>query len=170
MQNNCLYLTVLIVLLSCNNNKIEDKNTVQPVTPGLKNHSSSGSLSFKMDGELFTADNDRVKAWTTSQTPVAMLMARNATGLSVSMQIYNIDGEGNYKLDGDNKGSVNFTVNGRTYWTRSVTGDNFLDVNVTNTKTQSTAILLSGTFEGVLEDNTGKKVTITEGKFTTASL
>src|SRR5688572_14648701 len=103
MRNNCLCLILLMILLSCNNDKAEDKITDQPVTPGIKNHKSSGTLSFKMDGELYTADNDRVKAWMTSQTPLAMLMARNTTGLSVSMQIYNINGEGNYKLDGDDK-------------------------------------------------------------------
>ena len=97
-------------------------------------------------------------------------MARNDKGLSVSMQIQNMTGEGTYKLDGDSKGSVNFTINGKTYWTRSVMGDNYLNVTVTSTKNQATVILLSGIFEGVLEDKDGNKVQITEGKFTTESL
>lgn len=174
MKNNLLFLSLFVLLLSCNNNADKKAGSGQEVTkpggPGSGKHKSVGSLSFKLNGEFFEADPARAKAWTTTQVPLAMLMARNDNGLSVSMQIMNIKGEGAYKLDGDSKGSVNFTVNGKTYWTRSVMGDNYLDLVITSTKNQSTVVLLSGTFEGVLEDKDGNKVQITEGRFTTESL
>ena len=86
------------------------------------------------------------------------------------MQIQNMTGEGTYKLDGDSKGTINFTINGKTYWTRSVLGDDYLNVIITSTKSMGTLVLLSGTFEGVLEDNDRNKVQITEGRFTTEKL
>ena len=173
MRNNLFFLTLIVLFFACNNadKKTETSQEItKPGRPVMANHKSVGSLSFKLNGEFFEADPARVKAWTTSQVPLAMLMARNEKGLSVSMQIYNMTGEGTYKLDGDSKGSVNFTINGKTYWTRSVMGDNYLDLVVTSTKNQSTVVLLSGTFEGVLEDKDGNKVQITEGRFTTESL
>lgn len=176
MKNGLFLLSMLLLFLSCGNNtdkKIgnnQELTTAERPEPGKHKSKSVGSLSFKLNGELFEADPSRVKAWTTSQVPLAMLMARNDKGLSVSMQIYNITGEGDYKLDGDSKGSVNFTINEKTYWTRSVTGDNYLNVKITSTKNQATVVLLSGTFEGVLEDKDRNKVQITEGRFTTESL
>lgn len=173
MRSSLIFLSLIVLLFSCNNADKKagnDKEITNSERPAPGNHKSVGSLSFKLNGELFEADPSRAKAWTTTQIPLAMLMARNDKGLSVSMQIQNMTGQGVYKLDGDSKGSVNFTVNGKTYWTRSVMGDNYLNVSITNTKNQATVILLSGTFEGVLEDKDGNKVQITEGKFTTESL
>ena len=86
------------------------------------------------------------------------------------MQIKNITGAGSYKLDGDDKGTVHFTVNVNTYFTKGEKGENFLNLNVTNTKGDSTMILLSGTFDGVLEDKDGKKLQITEGVFSTEKM
>ncbi len=177
MKNNLFFLILFIFLLSCGNNSTADDKKIsnndkitKPEVPASGKHKSVGSLSFKLNGELFEADPDKAKAWTTSQLPLAMLMARNDKGLSVSMQIQNITGIGEYKLDGDSKGNINFTVNGKTYWTRSVMGDNYLNLKITSTKNQATVVLLSGTFEGVLEDKDGKKVQISEGRFTTESL
>jgi hypothetical protein len=138
--------------------------------PAPGRHESKGSLSFKMDGVLYEADPAHAKAWTTMQIPLAMLMARNDKGLSVSMQLQNISSEDAYRIDGDRKGNVSFIINGKTYWTRSVMKDNYLDIVITNRKQQATVVLLSGTFEGVLEDKDGNKVQITEGRFTTESL
>ena len=174
MKNSLFILLLSLLLLSCSAN--EDKKTgnsqatTRPEGPGPGKHKSVGSLSFNLNGDSFEADPARAKAWTTTQVPLAMLVARNDQGLSVSMQIQNMTGEGTYKLDGDSKGNVNFTVNGKTYWTRSVKGDNYLNVIITSTKKQTTVVLLSGTFEGVLEDKDGKMVQITNGRFTTESL
>jgi hypothetical protein len=141
-----------------------------PVHRNPLGHQGKGSLSFKLDGQYYEADPAHVKAFSNSQIPMGMLMARNNNGLSVSMQINNMHGEGTYKMDGDKKGTLNFTINGKTYWTRSVTGKNYLDLVITSTTSIGTVILLNGTFEGLLEDKDGNVVHITEGKFTTESL
>ena len=173
MRNYFFFFFLSLLLISCNSNdkkKAEAEDAANPPRPVTGAHKSVGSLSFKLNGELYEADPAHVKAWTTTQIPLAMLMARNDKGLSVSMQIQNMTGEGTYKLDGDSKGTINFTINGKTYWTRSVLGDDYLNVIITSTKSMGTLVLLSGTFEGVLEDNDRNKVQITEGRFTTEKL
>lgn len=173
MKNYLFGLFLSLLLFSCNNNdkkKTGAGDIINPSRPATGAHKSVGSLSFKLNGKLFEADPAHAKAWMTTQSPLAMLMAKNDKGLSVSMQLYNIQGEGNYKIDGDRKGTLNFTINEKTYWTRSVMGDDYLNVVITSTKSQATVILLSGTFEGVLEDKDKNKVLITEGKFITESL
>lgn len=76
-------------------------------------------------------------------------------------------GRKSYKLDGDKKGTINFTIGGKTYWTKSVTGDNYLNITITDIRDKYSVKLLSGSFEGVLEDKEGNKVQITEGTFVT---
>jgi hypothetical protein len=125
-----------------------------------------GSLSFKLDGQLYTTDPQHTKCWTTASVPLAMLMAKGE-GLSISWQMGYEEGKNSYKLDGDRKGTINFTIGGKTYWTRSVKGDNYLDIIITDVKNKYSLKMLSGTFEGVLEDKDGKKVQITEGRFAT---
>lgn len=125
-----------------------------------------GSLSFKLDGQFYETDPGQTKCWTTNNIPLAMLMARG-DGLSISWQMGFKEGENSYKLDRDSKGTINFTIGDKTYWTRSVLGDNYLNIKITNVKDKYTVRLLSGTFEGVLEDKDGKKVQISEGKFIT---
>jgi hypothetical protein len=95
-----------------------------------------------------------------------MLMAKGE-GLSISWQMGYQEGTKSYKLDGDKKGTINFTIGGKTYWTKSVLGDNYLNITITEIKDKYTVRLLSGTFEGVLEDKEGNKVQITEGRFVT---
>ena len=128
-----------------------------------------GTLSFKMDGQLYKTDQQRTKCWTTTNIPLAMLMARGE-GLSISWQMGYEEGKDSYKLDGDSKGTINFTIDGKTYWTRSVMGDNYLNIIITNIKDKYSLKLLSGTFEGVLEDKDGNKVQITEGSFVTEDI
>jgi hypothetical protein len=128
-----------------------------------------GTLSFKLDGQVYETDPTRTKCWSTSNVPLAMLMAKGDE-LSVSWQMGYTSGQSSYKLDGDSKGTINFTIAGKTYWTRSVTGDNYLDIKITSVKDKYSLKLLSGTFEGVLEDKDGNKVQITEGKFITEDI
>lgn len=125
-----------------------------------------GSLSFKADGHLYTTDPQRTKCWTVQNIPLAMLIAKGE-GLSISWQMGYQDGRNAYKLDGDSKGTINFTIGEKTYWTRSVMGDNYLNIILTGIKDKYSLKLLSGTFEGVLEDKDGNKVQITEGRFDT---
>jgi Family of unknown function (DUF6252) len=160
----------VIFFTACNENRQHGTASIDqpPGMPGK--YESRGSLSFKLNGELFEADPAQAKAWTTPQIPLAMLIAKNNKGLSVSMQIKNITDKGTYKLNSDSKGGASFIVNKKTYWIRSVMKDDYLNVVITGIKTLGPVLLLSGTFEGVLEDKDGNKVQITEGRFTTESL
>jgi hypothetical protein len=169
-----LFPFFFLLLFSCDNNAEKktgnNQELTKPETPSLGNRQSVGSLSFKLNGEFFEADPAHAKAWTGAGVPLAILSAKNDKGLSVSMQVHNMKGEGVYKLDSDSKGGMNITVNGKTYGIRSVMKDDYLNVVISDIKTLGAVLLLSGTFEGVLEDKDGNKVQITEGKFTTESL
>lgn len=171
------YFNILILILTfltackskSQNENINATNSGNKSLAGSKSGSTifTGVFSFKANGELITAESDKVKSWTTTQFPIGIIIASNKNGLFVSMQIKNMTGAGSYKLDGDDKGTVHFTVNGHTYFTKGEKGENVLNLNVTNTKGDSTMILLSGTFDGVLEDKDGNKLQITEGVFST---
>lgn len=168
-----------IIFASCNDQPKADAAAVidkvsndKPAKPpaGKSIMQGKGSLSFKLDGQLYETDRQKTKCWSTTTAPLAMLMAKGDEGLLISWQMGYTAGQNTYKLDGDSKGTINFTVAGKTYWTRSVKGDNYLDIKITSTKDKYSLILLSGTFEGVLEDKEGNKVQITEGKFVTEDI
>lgn len=162
---------VILFLSACKGNgqKSSDPSSTLP-QPFIKaKHVSKGSLSFKLDGQLYEADPGHAKAWMTGQMPLALFMASNDKGMTVSMNL-NITGEGDYKIDSDKKGTVGFTVNDKMYWVRSVTGENYLNLHITKTAKLYSIIMLSGSFDGVLEDKDGNKVQITEGQFSTESI
>jgi hypothetical protein len=170
-------LSVILVFISCRENPTnETATTVKNDTSEVASKSRSksltqgkGSLSFKLDGQLYETNPQRTKCWTTSSIPLVMLMAFG-DGLSVSWQMgYKAD-QRSYKLDGDKKGTINFTIGKKMYWTRSVRGDNYLNITITGIKDKYSVQLLSGTFEGVLEDKEGNKVQITEGRFVTEDI
>lgn len=165
-----LFVAILPLLAACQSSAAKDK-TVPAGQPHVSaaRHQSKGSFSFKVNGELIEADPAHTKAWRTLQMPLAMLLASNDKGLSVSWQWMN-EKEGDYTIDSDKKGKVGFTINGKMYWVRSVLKDEYLNIHVTKRTTQATVILLSGTFDGILEDKDGNKITITDGVFTTESL
>jgi hypothetical protein len=165
-----LLFCIVILFTSCNENGQDTKPSPgQP--PGLQNkRESRGTLSFKLNGELFEADPAQSKAWTGNGVPLALLTGKNDKGLFVSMQMQNFKGEGAYKLDSDRNGGMSITVNGKDYGIRSVMKDDYINVVISDIKTLGPVLLLSGTFEGVLEDKDRNKVQITEGRFTTESL
>ena len=135
----------------------------------LPKHLGKGSLSFKANGTLYQADPAHAKAFSNAQMPAAMIMARNDNGLTVSVQ-FGYTKEGAYKIDRDGKGTVGFTINNAMYWVRMPSNGEYLTINITKAQTIGNVILLSGTFEGVLEDKDGNKITITDGQFTTDNL
>jgi hypothetical protein len=173
-----LLLSFILVFFSCRENP-----TNEPATTVKKNDNrevasksrpksltqGKGSLSFKLDGQLYETNPQRTKCWTTTSIPLAMLMAFG-DGLSVSWQMGYTAEQKSYKLDGDKKGTINFTIGKKMYWTRSVRGDNYLNITITAVKDKYSVQLLSGTFEGVLEDKEGNKVQITEGQFVTEDI
>lgn len=172
-----LLIAMTILFFSCQEQPAKETAAVQSdskdtTTPKSKRPNLSrgkGSLSFKLNGQLYETDPAKTKCWSTTTIPLAMLMSRGE-GLSVSWQMGYTTGQSDYKLAGDKQGTVNFTIAGKTYWTRSVKGDNYLDIKITSANNKYNVILLSGTFEGVLEDKDGNKVQITEGKFVTEDI
>jgi hypothetical protein len=164
------FFVAVIFFTACKENRLHTTASSDQLTGVSGKYESKGSLSFKLNGEVFEADPAQTKAWTTTQIPLAMLIAKNNKGLSVSMQIKNVTGKGIYKVDSDRKGGGSFTVNKKIYWIRSVMKDDYLNVIIISIKTMGPVLLLSGTFDGVLEDKDGNKVQITEGRFTTESL
>jgi hypothetical protein len=173
-----LLLSAILVFISCRENPANEPGTTVKKNDNSEVASTSrpkgltrgkGSLSFKLDGQLYETNPQRTKCWTTSAIPLAMLMAFG-DGLSVSWQMGYSAEQKSYKLDGDKKGTINFTIGKKTYWTKSVMGDNYLNITITDIKDKSGVQLLSGTFEGVLEDKEGNKVQITEGRFVTEDI
>ncbi len=170
-----LFILCTVFFISCNGQSTKDKaasakedNSTNPVkrSPNHDLTKGKGSVSFKLDGVLYQTDPEHTKCWSANSIPLAMMMARGE-GLLVSWQMGYKEGEKSYKLDNDSKGTVNFTIGDKTYWTKSVLGDDYLDIKITNVKDKYTIKMLSGTFEGVLEDKDGNKVHITEGVFIT---
>jgi hypothetical protein len=173
-----LLLSVILVFFSCGESAINESATTVKKNDNREAASKSrpkgitrgkGSLSFKLDGQLYETNPQRTKCWTTTGIPLAMLMAFG-DGLSISWQMGFTADQKSYKLDGDKKGNINFTIGQKTYWTRSVRGDNYLNITITEIKDKYNVLLLSGTFEGVLEDKEGNKVQITEGRFITEDI
>ena len=169
MKNISITVLVTVLFFSCQQ-EAEKKEGVAPKPPSKNISKGKGSLSFKLNGQLYETDPQKTKCWSTTNIPLAMLMAKGEAGLLVSWQMGYTSGEKNYKLDGDKKGTINFTIGDKTYWTRSVTGDNYLNIKITEEKNKYNMLLLSGTFEGVLEDKDGNKVQITEGRFVTEDI
>src|SRR5688500_6700371 len=127
-----LLLSVILVF-SCGENATNESATTvkkkdnpevasNPRPKGITR--GKGSLSFKLDVQLYETNPQRTKCWTTTGIPLAMLMAFGY-GLSISWQMGFTADQKSYKLDGDKKGNINFTIGQKTYWTRSVMGDNY---------------------------------------------
>lgn len=134
----------------------------------VSKHTSKGSMSFKFNGQLFEADPSHAKGYSMIQTGLGYINGANSSkGFLVGLEIF-VKGKGNLSVKRDQDGKVNFTINDVMYWVKSP-GD-YLNVDITNVKQMGQLYLLSGTFEGVVEDKDGHKAKITEGKFSTESL
>jgi hypothetical protein len=160
-----LLIVVMFGLLTCAIS--QTANISKPSTQSLTK--GKGTLSFKMNGQLFKTDSTETKCWTSSNVSIAMLWAKGAN-ISISWQIQHFNDMGAYRVDNDSKGKLNFTLQGKTYWIRDVDGSNYLNIRITGVKEKYNVKLLSGTFEGVLADKDGNKVRITEGVFVTSDI
>src|SRR5687767_1795664 len=113
-----LLLSVILVFFSCGESAINESATTVKKNDNREAASKSrpkgitrgkGSLSFKLDGQLYETNPQRTKCWTTTGIPLAMLMAFGE-GLSISWQMGFTADQKSYKLDGDKKGNINFTI------------------------------------------------------------
>lgn len=179
-------LLAVLVLASCNNNPemragqsspaksalsqpaMADETSGDAAVPPAKiKTGGKGSFSFRLDGVLVESDPSRTKCWSTINVPLAMMMARGER-MTAGWQMPYTKGQTSYRLDAGAAGA-SFTVDGKNYATRQKK-ENYINVEVTNVKEYYNVYLLSGTFEGMVQDNDGKTFTVTEGKFVTESL
>ncbi|MDP4264847.1 MAG: DUF6252 family protein [Bacteroidota bacterium] len=162
-------LSRLFILLIVSNSWFVD-SSAQTINENKPSNASllqgKGTLSFKINGKLYRSDSSQTKCWTSPNVPLAILWGKGLS-INISWQIQNYNGKGAYRLDNDSKGKINFTLEGKTYWVRKTDGSNYLDIVITGIKDNYSVKLLSGTFEGVLEDGDGNKVRITQGVFVT---
>ena len=165
MRQKILMLIIPVAMFFYSN--AQTVNSSKPSTPSLMK--GKGTLSFKLNGRIYNSDSTQTKCWTTATVPLAMLWAKGNV-INISWQIQSIQGKGTYKIDKDSKGSINFTIGDKIYWVRKTDGSNYLNIVITGIKDLYSVRLLSGTFEGVLEDKDGNKVQITEGKFATQGI
>ncbi|MGF2412197.1 hypothetical protein [Ferruginibacter sp.] len=128
---------------------------------------SAGVLNFKCNGQLFTADSTHARGYALKQTDAAFIKAANAENIVLSVEWKGMKGPGIYIITA-REGNAVFTINHKTYVLKQ-TGD-FIKIVISTVKQSGSFLLLSGTFEGQLQDKNGNKIKISEGKFETISL
>jgi hypothetical protein len=165
MRKGILILVVIVFGWFKSNG--QTAHTSKPSSPALMK--GKGTLSFKTGNRSYQSDSTQTKCWTSEKTPVAMLWAKGEN-LHVSWQIQNITGKGSYRIDKDSKGIINITVGSKTYWIRKTDGSNYLNVTITGIREMYGIKLLSGSFEGVVEDRDGNRIIIREGRFVTEGI
>lgn len=165
MRREILLLAIGIMISICSYSQTLYNS--KPSSPSLMK--GKGTLSFKLNGHTYQSDSTQTKCWTSDKTPSAILWAKG-TGVNVSWQIQNVTGKATYKIDQDSKGTINITAGNRTYWIRKTDGSNYLTITITDIKEVYGVKLLSGTFEGIVEDKDGNKIQVTAGRFTTLGI
>jgi hypothetical protein len=128
---------------------------------------SSGSLSFRCNGQLYSADSSHARAYTVKQTATGYINAANKEDMITGIEWNEIKGPGIFNIN-NKSGKADFTINHKIYSVKQA-GD-YVKIVIANVKQQGAFLLLTGTFEGQLQDKTGNKIKITEGKFETLSL
>lgn len=128
---------------------------------------SLGSLSFRCNGEFYAADSTHARAYAVKQTSVAYINGANKENMVASIEWKAVKGPGQFVIDKQN-GKVEFTINHKTYLLTGA-GD-YIKIMISKVKQQDSFLLLSGTFEGQLQDKSGNKIKITEGIFETLGL
>ncbi len=128
---------------------------------------SSGSLSFRCNGRLYSADSSHARAYAVKQTLAGFINAANKEDMIAGVEWKEIKGPGIFYIN-SKSGKADFTINHKTYSVKQ-TGD-YVKIVINTVKQQGPFLLLTGTFEGELQDKAGNKIRMTEGKFETVSL
>jgi hypothetical protein len=128
---------------------------------------SSGALSFRCNGQLYSADSGHARAYSVKQTATGYINAANKDDMITGIEWQAIKGPGTFYIT-NKAGKADFTINHKTYSVKQ-DGD-YVKIVISNVKQQGAFLLLSGTFEAQLQDKNGNKVKITEGRFETLSL
>ena len=128
---------------------------------------SAGFLTFRCNGQLYTADSAHARGYAVKQTAVAYISGANSETMVIDIEWKSVKGPGTFFIN-SKESKAEFTVNHKTYSLKQ-TGA-YLKIVISSIKLQGAFILLSGTFEGQLQDKNGNKAKITEGHFETIAL
>lgn len=126
-----------------------------------------GFLTFKCNGQLYSADSSHARAYAVKQTATGYINAANKEDMITGIEWNEIKGPGIFYIN-NKSGKADFTINHKTYSVKQ-TGD-YVKIVINTVKQQGAFLLLNGTFEGQLQDKAGNKIKITDGKFETLSL
>ncbi len=132
--------------------------------PGIM---SEGSLSFRCNGSLYTANSTHARGYVVKQTSVGYINGANNENMVIGIEWKGVERPGTFSIC-NKQDKAEFSINHKTYSVRQ-TG-NYLKIKISDIKQHGAFLLLTGTFEGQLEDKNGNKITITDGKFATHSL
>jgi hypothetical protein len=127
---------------------------------------STGSLSFRANGQLYSANATHARGYAVKQSSVAIINGAN-NDMVIGIEWKGVKGPGTFTIS-TRAGKAEFTIDHKTYFTRQA-GD-YLTVTVKTVKQQGAFLLLNGTFEGQLQDKNGVRMTIAAGHFETFSL
>jgi hypothetical protein len=161
-----IYLALILLFWSACS-KSESENQVN-------SNASANKLSFKMDGKLIECNK---QIFCSAIQNNAIIQGKFNTNDDVGLSFI-LEGDNKPKFDksGNLLGSLYLTINGTSYkyfeYWKTTEKCSATVTNVTNA-TGGGGIpvkLLTGTFEGVVKDDAGKKIVITEGKFTGTSV
>ncbi|THU36091.1 hypothetical protein FAM09_22155 [Niastella caeni] len=130
------------------------------------NGKSIGTLNFRANGQLYTADSTHARGYAVKQTSIAYINGAS-NNMVIGIEWKGVKGPGTFSI-GIREGKVEFTLDHKTYFPQQA-GD-YLKVTVKTVKQLGAFLLLNGTFEGQLQDRNGNKLKITEGNFETLSL
>lgn len=131
-----------------------------------QNMRSIGALSFRVNGQLYTADSTHARGYAVKQTTVAYINGAN-DDMVIGIEWKGVKSAGSFSLNEKN-GKVEFAISHKTYSIKQP-GD-YLKIVIKEAKQQGAFLLLNGTFEGQLQDKNGSKLQITEGRFETRSI
>jgi hypothetical protein len=127
---------------------------------------STGSLSFRANGQLYTADSTHARGYAVKQTSLAFINGAN-NNMVIGAEWKGVKGPGIYSID-TRAGKAELSIDHKTYYAKQA-GD-YLKITIKTARQQGAFLLLNGTFEGQLQDRNGNKVKIEAGVFETTAL
>ena len=128
---------------------------------------SVGALTFRCNGQLYTADSTHARGYAVKQTAAAYINGANSETMVIDIEWKGVKGPGTFIIT-SKESTAEFTIDHKTY-TLKQPGD-YLKIVISRVKQQGAFILLAGSFEGQLQDKNGNKAKITDGRFETVSL
>jgi hypothetical protein len=128
---------------------------------------SVGALVFKCNGQLYIADSTHARGYAVKQTSAAYINGANSETMVIDIEWKGVKGPGTFFIN-SKESNAEFTINHKTYSLKQPGA--YLKIVIVRATQQGSFVLLSGTFEGQLQDKNGNKATITEGRFETVTL